>query len=80
VEGKFKPFIPKWDSLCKHIGHKKVNKHIGTDVKIGDWYYSKVYRHVKNQKLFGSHNYENVVAHVANGVARKRKKRLCNLA
>jgi hypothetical protein len=80
VEGEFKPFTPKWDSLCKYIGHKKVNKNIGTDVKIGDWYYSKVYRHAKNQKLFGSHNYENVVAHVANGVARKEKKRLCNLA
>jgi hypothetical protein len=54
VEGNFKPFIPKWDSLCKHVGHKKVNKNNGTNVKKRDWYYSKVYRHTKNQKLFVS--------------------------
>jgi hypothetical protein len=29
VEGKDKLFAPKWDSLCKHIGHKKEEKNIG---------------------------------------------------
>jgi hypothetical protein len=33
VERKDKLFAPKWDSFCKHVGHKKTNMNIGFDVK-----------------------------------------------
>jgi hypothetical protein len=56
VEGKDKIFIAKWDSLCKHVGRKKVKKNIGTNVKKGDWYHFKDYKDAKNHKLFASCN------------------------
>ncbi len=33
VERKDKLLVSKWDSFCKHIGHKKALKNIGFDVK-----------------------------------------------
>jgi uncharacterized protein YqiB (DUF1249 family) len=54
----------------------KVDKNIGTNVQKGDWYYSKVYRHVKNYKLHVSHNHESVIAQVANGLARKKVRKV----
>jgi hypothetical protein len=46
-------------------------------LKKGDhWYYFKVYKHVKNQNLFNFYNHESVVAQVANGMARKKVRKL----
>ncbi len=47
VEGKDKLLALKWDALCKHIGHKKAKKNIGS-MKKGEWYYTKSCKHVKN--------------------------------
>jgi hypothetical protein len=44
------------------------------------WYYSKVCKHVKNQNLFNFHNHESVVAQVANGMARKKVRKLVQFA
>jgi hypothetical protein len=50
VDGKNKMLYVKWDSLVKHVGHKKATKDIKNDVKKGDLYYYKVCKHAKNQK------------------------------
>jgi hypothetical protein len=73
-------FTPKWYFLCKHASRMKVDKNIKTNVRKGDWYYSKNYRHVKNYKLHVSHNHESVVAQVANGLARKKVRRVMQFA
>jgi hypothetical protein len=35
-------FAFNWDSFCKHIGHKKKKKDLGS-IKKGEWYYTKNY-------------------------------------
>ncbi len=35
MEGKDKILDVKWDSLCKHVGQRKIKKNIGTNVKKG---------------------------------------------
>jgi len=70
-------FYPKWDYLCEHACHKKVTKILKLMLKKGDhWYYFKVYKHAKNQNLFNFYNHESVVAQVANGMARKKVRKL----
>jgi hypothetical protein len=50
-------------------------------LKKGDhWYYFKVYKHAKNQNLFNFYNHESVVAQVANGMARKKVRKLMQFA
>jgi hypothetical protein len=80
VEGKHTLLALKWDSFYKHASCKKVHKNIGNNVKKGDWYYSKVFRHAKNQKLFTSYNSESVINQFANGKAKKKARKVCNLA
>jgi hypothetical protein len=53
--------------LCKHASRKKAKKSIGTNVKKGDWYYSKDFKHAKNHKLLVSHSHEFVATQVTNG-------------
>jgi hypothetical protein len=55
VDRKDKLLVVKWESLCKHVGHKKVDKNIGIGVKKRDWYYSKDSRHANNKKLLVFH-------------------------
>ncbi len=70
----------KWDSLGKHVGCRKLEKDIGTNVKKGDWYYSKVCRHAKNQKLLTSHGYEFIVTQVAHGAVGKNVRKVVQFA
>jgi hypothetical protein len=36
VDGKDKLLVSKWDSFCKHVGHKKALKNVGSSVKKRD--------------------------------------------
>jgi hypothetical protein len=47
VEHKNKLLAPKWDSLHKHIGGKKVKRNM-KGVKKGEWYTNNDYKHNKN--------------------------------
>jgi hypothetical protein len=76
VEGKDKILDAKWDSLCMHVGRRKTKKNIGTNVKKGDWYYSKYYKHAKNHKLLASHIHGNVATQPINGMA--KENRICH--
>jgi hypothetical protein len=76
LEGKDKVLSTKWDYLAKHVCHRKVAKDIGTNVKKGDWYYSKFCRHAKNQKLFTFHGCESITTQVAHGVAGKNARKM----
>jgi hypothetical protein len=80
VERKDKVLSIKWDSLAKHVGHRKATKDIGIDVKKGDWYYFKVCRHAKNQKLFAFCGYESIVTQVAHGVVGENARKVVQFA
>jgi len=54
VEGKDKMFIAKWDSFCKHVGKRKIERNIGTNVKKWDC------MHVNNYNLLAFHNHGSV--------------------
>jgi hypothetical protein len=47
VEHKDKSIAPKWDSLHKHVGRKKVERNM-KGVKKGEWYISNDYKLSKN--------------------------------
>jgi hypothetical protein len=76
VKRKDKLLLPKWDFLCKHVGRKKAKKNIRTNVKKGDWYYSKDYKHAKNHKLLVSYNHEFVATQVTNGEVGKKVQKV----
>jgi exoribonuclease II len=80
VEGKDEVLSIKWDSLAKHVGCKKPKNDIGTNVKKGDWYYSKVCKHAKNQKLFTYHGNEFIITQVAHGVVGKNVRKVVQFA
>jgi hypothetical protein len=46
---------------------KRLKNNIGTNVKKGDWYYSKDSKYAKNHKLLVSRSHEFVVTQVTNG-------------
>jgi Rad3-related DNA helicase len=75
VEANDKLFAIKWDSLCKHVGCKKTQKNIGS-MKKGEWYYTKSCKHVKNLVEFVSCNHQTIAQQVANGIARKRTRKV----
>ncbi len=79
VERKDEIFDAKWDSFCKHVGQRKAEKNIGTNVKKGDWYFSKYCKHAKNHKLFTSHSYGNFATQPANGMARENRRKVVQL-
>ncbi len=54
VDGKDKLLLAKWDSFYIHVGHKKVEKNIMTNVKKKIWYYFKYFKHAKNLNLLAS--------------------------
>jgi hypothetical protein len=80
MEGKDKILDVKWDSLCKHVSQRKTKNNIGTNVKRGDWYYSKYCKHAKNHKLLASHNHRNVATQPANGMVRENQKKVVQFA
>ncbi len=50
VEGKNKIFVTKWNSFYKQTNHQKVVRIMGSNVKKGNWFYSKVCKHAKDWK------------------------------
>ncbi len=74
MERNDKILVLKWDSFCKHVGHKKVKKDISYDAKKGDWYYTKTCKHVKNHVELANHNYQIVAMQLVNGITRKKAR------
>jgi hypothetical protein len=62
VDGKDNLLPVKWDSFCTHVGRKKVEKNIKTNVKKKVWYYSKYFKHAKNLNLLASCSRESIDA------------------
>ncbi len=53
IDRKLLLFPPKWDTLMKHEGRRKVNKDLPQlGVKVGEWYTNKTSKHKKNQALY----------------------------
>ncbi len=51
VEQKDKLLASKWDSVQKHVDHKKTKKAL-KGVKNGEWYMAKDCKHVKNETTY----------------------------
>jgi hypothetical protein len=77
--GKEKLLVPKFDSLHKHVGKKKVTTPM-SDVPKGIFYYAKDCQHVKNEVFYVSKSGESVFDRVLQGVAHEGLKKVIQFA
>jgi hypothetical protein len=76
--GKEKLLVPKFDSLHKHVGRKKVTTPI-SDVLKGMFYYAKDCQHVKNEVFYVSKIGQSVFDRVLQGVAHEGLKKIIQI-